>query len=170
MLRSAMSLLTTTLVPLLAVSSTFGADRYCAQAVEVEIERLAPIISFKGQEINRLDRIALMMPVDCDDGSDLKPLSLAQALEWLDRALPINYKSALIKGNVFSFSSYGSSVDSDLAIFLQERWELRKHGPVCVEAMARMPDPEERQRLLDDQDVIYCGPDLLLVLKDEYLE
>lgn len=132
--------------------------RFCTQAVVVEIERLVPRISFKGQEENRLDRIVLMMPIDCDDGSPLRPSTLTQALDWLDRALPVNYKAGLLKGNTFMNSPYGSSVDGDVADFLQDHWKLDA-APLCAVAIDKI-----------DREFQFCGFVLLMALKQDYLK
>lgn len=144
-------------------------ERFCAQTVKVDIEHLLPPISFKGQDANRTDEIALSMPIDCEKGAYLLPSTLAQALDWLDKALPVDYKAGLLKGNTFLYSPYGSSVDENLTDFLQEQWRLTKYSPVCTEAMSLVLNEEERQRLMRDDDVIYCGPDVFNALKSKYL-
>lgn len=157
------------LVFFLCSSAKANNSQICMQEVAVEINNLLPLISINFKAEKRLGHISIKMPIDCETGIYLRPVTLEQAVEWLDKALPLNYKVGLLKGNTFLHSPYGSSVDEDLTDFLQKQWMLTKRNSVCKDAMSRMNDHDEMQLLMDDEDVIYCGPDLFNTLKDSYL-
>ena len=144
-----------------------ASQRFCVQQVSINIERVVSRIHISGEE-RKLPAIALLMPVDCQSGAYLKPDTLAQALRWLDLVLPIDYKSGLLKYNTYLHSPYGGSVDQDITTFLQDRWSLVKRNPLCIEAWSVMAEGGE-EPYWDDEEVEYCGPELLDLLRKNLL-
>lgn len=145
-----------------------SSNNFCAREVVLEIKRIVSRIHIRG-EGGKYSAISLLMPVDCHNGAYLKPNTLAQALRWLDIALPIDYKSGLLKGSSYLHSPYGGSVDYDIAAFLQDQWSLVKRNPLCTEAWATMAADGE-EPFGDDEEIEYCGPEFLDLLRKTLLD
>ncbi len=141
--------------------------RFCVQEESIRIERVVSRIHIMGED-SKHSTISLLMPVNCEDGKYLKPDTLAQALRWLDMALPIDYKAGLLKDNTYLHSPYGGSADRHIATFLQNHWLLVKRNPVCAEAWAAMAEAGEPVDW-SDEEIAYCGPDLLDLLRKRLL-
>src|SRR5688572_15433447 len=62
--------------------------KFCLREVALEIKRIVPRIHVRGND-KKYPSISLLMPVDCEGSTYLKPRTLTQALRWLDIALPI---------------------------------------------------------------------------------
>lgn len=171
--RKAMSRLIFAVASLLCLLGISGpvqardSKKLCVMEVTLEIKRIVPGIYVRGED-RKHSAISLLMPVDCQSGVYLKPDTLAQALRWLDLALPIDYKAGLLKDNTYLHSPYGSSVDSDLVAFLQDHWSLVKRNPLCAEAWAAMAEAGEAVNW-DDEEIEYCGPEFLDLLRKNLL-
>lgn len=146
------------LVPVTAVA---GSEMTCIQAVELKIQELYPPMRFVG-EIERKGSIVLRQFADCKTGKPLVPLSLPESLNWLDMALPFDFKKGLTGGdyiNPYVYTEYGSSVDDDLYDHFTEVWQLGPKSAVCREpAVADVMKREE----------FGCFTVLLGMLRDGY--
>lgn len=141
---------------------------FCATKVEISIDRVQTRIHIRGEE-KKHPSIAVLVPISCLGGELLEPATLSEAVEWLDLALPIDYKAGLLKGNTYLHSPYGESVDSDLAQFFQDRWSLTKDRQICVDAW----ENARRNNEITDEDIQeaeFCGPELILRLRRALLE
>lgn len=110
----------------------------CLKPVEISIEKLNPPIYFSTGP-KRKDKIELRMPADCKNGEILRPSSFPEAVNWLDLALPLDFKKGMTGGpylNPYMYTSYGSSVEDQLYEYFTREWQLKPNGALCKEAPA----------------------------------
>lgn len=108
----------------------------CLKQVDVAIKMLNPPIHFS-TDPKRNEKITLRMPVDCKNEQLLKPTSFPQAEEWLDMALPLDFKDGMAGGdylNPYMYTLYGASVEDQLYNYFTESWQLSATSPACKNA------------------------------------
>lgn len=114
----------------------------CLKNVEVSIKERSTVPFHFADDSNRKMKIALRMPADCKDGSLLEPSSFTEAQDWLDLALPFDFKKGMTAGeylNPYKYTPYGFSVDGDLYDYFTAQWKLRPESAICKNAP---PDPD----------------------------
>lgn len=120
-------------------SSISDAEIACVIHVAVNIKELHPPIRIK-DDYERRSEIILRQYADCSTGLLKKPSSYAEALEWLDFALPVDFKRGITAGeylNPYLYTPYGASVESDLFDHFSSAWQLDDKSPVCNEAIIK---------------------------------
>lgn len=113
----------------------------CLKPVEVNIKRLYPPMHIV-DGLKRKSEIALRMPVDCESGGVREPSSFAEAQDWLELALPPDFKRGITGGpylNPYMYTLYGSSVEDDLYGYFTTQWKLGPTSRACKDAP---PDPD----------------------------
>jgi hypothetical protein len=105
----------------------------CLKLTELAIERIHPPIRLlPGTE--KRESILLRLPSECGGGEHIRPASFAEAVQWLDLALPLDFKFGLTKGGYFNpylSTPYGASVEEDLFDFFSDEWRLNSNSPIC---------------------------------------
>lgn len=135
----------------------------CVSDTVIPISQEHPRV-FIDDGVARRSSISLDMPVDCSTKATLVPRNLETALRYLDIALPIRFKSAMLPGDqlfIYANSNYGSSVVSDVTAFMYRSWKLSDSSDICVDSA---------RELGRDINEATCEMLLLLTLKERLTE
>jgi hypothetical protein len=120
----------------------------CLKSIEVPITSSGTDtgVTHLTDNSTRKTKIVLRMNVDCKTGEMLLPSSPDQAKDWLDLALPYDFKTELVKArSYFSAdvdSTYGVSVEYDLYNYFNAQWKLKPDSGICK---AFPPKPTDKK-------------------------
>jgi len=132
-------------VLLFSCSVAIGGESRCFEKVNVDINQLHPPIRIAGG-VERRSKILINQQVDCVTKKIIKPKSLIDALNMLDFALPLDYKTAIVSSNsvsAYRHSDYGVSVDEDLFDYFHDAWLLDQKDNICYKKFGSKYKPEE---------------------------
>lgn len=142
-----------------------AATTICLKAVELPITSPGPNTeaTHLADNSSRKDKIVLRMNVSCKSGETLIPSSPMEAKDWLDLALPYDFKAELVAAkDYFSAdvdSTYGYSVEYDLYNYFNAQWKLKPDSEVCK---AFPPKPT------DKKDLNWCFYQMLDKIRSDY--
>lgn len=144
----------------LGTTASGGAHEICLDTVHLQIKDMHPPIHL-ASEVQRKPTILLRTRVDCATGRSAVPASANEAVDWLDVALPLDFKQGLVRGEYFNpyvSTQYGASVEDDLFEYFSNLWNLGEESPICG-----VLGPSEQ--VVDEQG---CFSRLLDWLRDAY--
>ncbi|KAA3642105.1 MAG: hypothetical protein DWP95_05675 [Proteobacteria bacterium] len=135
-------------------ASDFEAS-YCIKEGYLETTDMHPPLRLTTMVKSKVDKVRLQMPVSCKKGKLLIPKSQAQAIEYLDIMLPIDFKTGLLYSenstSIYLTSPYGGSVVNDLHNYLYKPWKLHKSRNICYPKGGQTEDSEECFNILLDK-------------------
>jgi len=126
----------------------------------LHLSRVLTQIELAQDEPKIRDHVEIAVSVDCSTGATLVPREKEVAVKLLDRALPLDFKAAILKGdyiNPYRYGFYGASAIADLSDFFDKAWNL-KHAEFC--RTLNSSDPKNEQST--------CFYKLLSALRDDY--
>lgn len=110
-----------------------GVERVCFERNVIDIKELHPPVRIR-EEFERESKIVVDVRVECGSGEVMPPASLQEAVDYVDKALPLDFKVGLVSGdymNPYLHTSYGASVVSDVDDFFTDVWGLDGRSLVC---------------------------------------
>ncbi|RMH37467.1 MAG: hypothetical protein D6694_13290 [Gammaproteobacteria bacterium] len=118
---------------------TFGEVTQCYKDVNIKIQRVRQPVRFT-KVIKKRATITLRVKTDCKTGAVRIPSTFEEAVEFLDFALPLDYKDALVSestqdeldiGAAYRKAHYGESVNDDLFDYFYNAWFLGEKNNIC---------------------------------------
>lgn len=114
-----------TLVFMLASNFAYGNPYECYEVMHLEFSNVHGVVELKAEIAGRKRSIAVTIPVDCGEKRAIIPKD-DEVVRWIDRALPMEFKAAAIRGdypNLFA-GGYAASAIDDVDSYLTAVWKL----------------------------------------------
>ena len=131
------------LLALIFIPNAHGNEQICFDTVTIRVTEPFPPVHVVDPEKDELRTkpIELLLKVDCETKIPLIPRSIEQAVTLIDIAIPLSFKSAIVKQTqqfgsfstqIFNDSEFGFSAYTDVQNFFDKAWDLNgKNDALC---------------------------------------